>query len=160
VVANTGLRPRLDIPHPDPYTGAVTRGRSWARALSLAVLLSSVASAEHEVFYRYVVLGYVQDAKRAPLKATRVTLLREKTGFSYTAETDTQGFYIIVARLGDESLGERLTVKTESVATTIVARFDPENHAAHRGTRVDFVGGRSLERPTLFATTLKRFLAQ
>jgi hypothetical protein len=138
----------------------VTRGRIWAQALSLAVLLSSVAGAEHEMFYRYVVLGYVQDAKRAPLKGARVTLLREKTGLSYTTDTNTQGFYIIVARLGDEGLGERLTVKTESVATTIVARFDPGNHAAHRGTRVDFVGPGSLERPTLFAATLTRFLAQ
>lgn len=43
---------------------------------------------------------------------------------------------------------------------TLVARFDPGDHARERGTRVDFTGRRPVESPTLFAGTLKRFLTQ
>jgi len=87
-------------------------------------------------------------------------LIREKTGFSYPAQTDAQGFYIVVARLGDESVGEHLTVKAGSLATIITARFDPTNHTVDRGTRLDFFGRKSVERPDWFTATLKRFLAQ
>lgn len=149
------------MPPPGPYTGAVTR--NWARALAFCLLslaLVPSAAAEHEVVYRYVVLGYVKDAKGAPLRGVEVEVIREKTGFSYLAETDDQGFYVIVARLGDESLGERLRVKAGSLSTTIIARFDPRNHTAERGTRLDFLGKKPVERPTWFASTLKRFLAQ
>jgi hypothetical protein len=155
------IRSRLDIPCPGPYTGAVTG--KWARVLafcSVGLALPFSATAEHEVFYRYVVVGYVKDVKGAPLPGISVELIREKTGFSYPAQTDAQGFFIVVARLGDESVGERLTVKAGSLATTITARFDPTNHTADRGTRLDFLGRKSVERSDWFATTLKRFLAQ
>lgn len=134
-----------------------------ARALAFWVVglaLASTATAEHEVFYRYVVLGYVKDVKGAPLRGVTVELIREKTGFSYLGETDAEGFYAIVSRLGDESVGERLRVKAGSLTTTIVARFDPDNHTADRGTRLDFLGKNAVERPTWFASTLKRFLAR
>jgi len=72
----------------------------------------------------------------------------------------TSGFYIIVARLGDESVGERLRVKAGSLAASITARFDPKNHMDDRGTRLDFLGTRPVERLGLVAATLKRFLAQ
>lgn len=135
----------------------------WARALafSLAGLaLASSAAAEHEVFYRYVVLGYVKDVKGNPLRGVTIKLVREKTGFSYLADTDARGFYVIIARLGDESVGEHLQVKAGALATTLVARFDPRDHATNRGTRLDFLGKRAVEQPALFASTLKRFLAQ
>ncbi|MBI3028446.1 MAG: carboxypeptidase regulatory-like domain-containing protein [Candidatus Rokubacteria bacterium] len=134
-----------------------------ARALAFCVAglaLASPAAAEHEVYYRYVVLGYVKDVKGAPLRGVTVEAIREKTGFSYLAETDGEGFYVIVSRLGDESLGERLRVKAGSQSTTIIARFDPRNRAAERGTRLDFLGKKAVERPTWFASTLKRFLAR
>ena len=41
-----------------------------------------------------------------------------------------------------------------------MARFEPTNHAAERGTRVDFTGGKVTERPELFAETLKQFLSK
>ena len=135
----------------------------WARALAfcfVSLALVSSASAEHEVFYRYVVLGYVKDVKGVPLRGVSVKLIREKTGFSYLAETDAQGFYAIIARLGDESLGERLLVKAGSLTATVVARFDPKNHTTDRGTRLDFLGKRAMEHPIAFVSTLKRFLAQ
>lgn len=135
----------------------------WAQFLAFCafgLLFSPPASAEHEVSYRYVVLGYVKDAKGAPLQGTPVEVIREKTGFSYLAETDAQGFYIIVARVGDESVGERFTVKAGPLTATITARFDPRNHTAERGTRLDFLGKKPLERPGWFTATLKRFLAQ
>lgn len=135
----------------------------WARALAFCVAgltLASTATAEHEVYYRYVVLGYVKDVKGVPLRGVTIELVREKTGFSYLAETDAEGFYVIVSRLGDESAGERLRIKAGSPSTTIIARFDPQDHAVDRGTRLDFLGKKAVERSTWFASTLKRFLAR
>jgi len=135
----------------------------WALALAFCfagLLLFRPGAAEHEVFYRYVVLGYVKDAKGVPLQGVTVKLIREKTGFSYLAETDAQGFYVLVARLGDESEGEQLTVKAGPLTATMVARFDPTNHTADRGTRLDFLGTRPVERRNWFAATLKRFVDQ
>ena len=135
----------------------------WARVLAFCLVgfvPASSATAEHEVFYRYVVLGYVKDVKGVPLRGVAVKLIREKTGFSYPAETDAQGFYVMVARLGDESAGERLRVMAGSLTATLVARFDPKDHATDRGTRLDFLGKKAVERPTAFASTLKRFLTQ
>ena len=118
------------------------------------------AWAEHQVSYRYVVLGYVTDAQNRGRPGVRVELRREKTGFSYLGETGADGFYVIVARLGDESAGETLQLRAENQALTLTARFDPADHATERGTRVDFTGRRPVESPTAFAVTLKRFLAQ
>ncbi len=134
----------------------------WGRALAFCVAglaLAAPATAEHEVFYRYVVLGYVKDVKGAPLRGITVELIRQKTGFSYVAETDAEGFYVIISRLGDDSVGERLRVKAGSLATIITANFDPRNHTAHRGTRLDFLGKKAVERPTWFASSLKRLMA-
>jgi hypothetical protein len=128
-------------------------------ALVVAGGLSSHAGAEHEVFYRYVVLGYARDTRGAPVAKVPVELVRDKTGFSYLAETGADGFYLVIARLGDESVGERLTLRLGQVSTRITARFDPANHAEHRGTRVDLQGTSFQERPhASFATTLARFL--
>ena len=135
-------------------------------ALLVACLLAGLpagappARAEHAVAFRYTVLGYVTDASGRARPGTRVELSREKTGFSYLGETDAQGFYVIVARLGDENVGETLALRVNTQALTLVARFDPQDHATERGTRVDFTGPRTRETPTLFADTLKRFLAQ
>jgi hypothetical protein len=40
----------------------------------------------------------------------------------------------------------------------IVAHFDPKNHADDRGTRVDLVARRILERAESFRPTLREFL--
>ena len=105
-------------------------------------------------------LGYVTDAENRGRRGVRVELLREKTGFSYLGETDADGFYVIVARLGDESVGETLQLRAENQAMTVTVRFDPADHATERGTRVDFTARRPVESPTAFAVTLKRYLAQ
>jgi len=118
------------------------------------------ARAEHQISYRYVVLGYVTDAQNRARPGVRVELRRERTGFSYLGETDSDGFYVIVARLGDESAGESLHLRAEGQAMTLTARFDPADHATERGTRVDFTARRPVESPTAFAGTLKRYLGQ
>lgn len=129
-------------------------------ALLVGVVLLGVqpAAAEHEVYYRYVVLGYVQDAQGAPRRAQTVELVRDRTGLAYRAETDAQGLFVLVARLGDESAGEILTLHVGDRHTRIAARFDPGNHVDERGTRVDLVGGRFVERAASFPSTLARFL--
>jgi len=151
----------------------VTGRRAAFVALALAGALGAVAApgpgpapivrearAEHQVSYRYIVLGYVIDAENRGRPGVRVELRREKTGFSYLGETDTDGFYVIVARLGDESAGESLHLRAEGQATTLTARFDPADHATERGTRVDFTARKPVESPTAFAVTLKRYLSQ
>ena len=82
--------------------------------------------AEHEVFYRYTVLGYVKDARGHPVKGREVRLVREKTGFSYLGQTDHTGLYVVILRLGDESAGEAVTVSTgEAIRTRVRAWRTP-----------------------------------
>ena len=130
-------------------------------ALLLPLLLASLAApaaAEHEVFYRYTVLGYVKDAAGKPRASQTIELIRDKTGFSYLGETDADGLFVIVARLGDESAGEALTLRAGDLHTRLTARFDASNHTDERGTRVDLVGTRAVERPAWFRSTLANFL--
>jgi hypothetical protein len=116
--------------------------------------------AEHEVYYRYTVLGYVKDGAGQERPGIPVELVRLQTGFSYLDRTDQTGFYVIIARLGDDSAGEKLDLVASGRRLTITARFDPANHTLERGTRVDFVGDRPVETPAAFAATLQRFLAR
>ncbi|HET7874704.1 MAG TPA: carboxypeptidase-like regulatory domain-containing protein [Methylomirabilota bacterium] len=143
-----------------PYTGRVTGKCAALLALPMVLLGASPSRAEHEVSSRYTVLGYITDAQGRARPGVKVELVREKTGFSYVTDTDKNGLYVIVARLGDESAGEALQLRMGRQSVKLRAHFDPKDHTHERGTRVDFVGGRSLETPTAFAATLKRFLAQ
>ena len=130
-----------------------------ALAVVLGVVLAAgPALAEHEVFYRYTLLGYVKDTHGRPVRGREITVVRDKTGFSYLGETDARGMYVLVVRLGDESLGEQLTIRAGSAATRITVRFDAANHADERGTRVDVDGARFVERPAWFPSTLALYL--
>jgi hypothetical protein len=133
-------------------------GKCAAILVFLAVSTAAPARAEHEVQYRYTVIGYVKDAAGKLRAGVPIELTREKTGFSYLGETDPAGLYCLVARLGDESLGESLRLRAGTQTLTITARFDPADHVRERGTRVDFLGSRPFEIPTAFASTLRRFL--
>jgi len=131
------------------------------RLLWLGLLVAVVAApavAEHEIFYRYTVLGYVKDAAGKPSPGQTVELIRDKTGFSYLGQTDESGLFVIVARLGDESAGESLTLRLGTTLQRLVARFDAANHTDERGTRVDLEGARVLERPAWFRSTLATLL--
>jgi len=138
--------------------------RSLLRAalgIVLAIgILAAPASAEHEVQFRYTVLGYVKDAAGKPRKGVGLEVTRQKTGLFYKGETDAAGLYVIVTRLADESRGEGLLVRAGPASLRITARLDPEDHKTERGTRVDFTGGRATELPELFAGTLKEFLSK
>jgi hypothetical protein len=125
-----------------------------------AVLAADVARSEHQVFYRYTVLGYVKDAGGRPLRDREVRVVRDKTGFSYLGETDASGLYVVIVRLGDESVGEHLTVQAGTVSTRVTVRFEPSNHTDERGTRLDVEGARVVERSAWFASTLSLFLGQ
>ncbi len=132
-----------------------------ALVLALAWVLAGVpAAAEHEVYYRYVVLGFVKDARGRPVAARQVEVVRDKTGFSYLGETDAKGFYLLIARLGDESAGEPLTLRVGGVRLKLTARFDPANHTDARGTRVDALGARLVERTAWFPSTLASALGR
>jgi hypothetical protein len=150
------LTPRIA----SPYTVRVAGRRSAWLAFLLVLVTAAAAFAEHEVYYRYTVLGYVKDAKGKPRQGVQVELVRDKTSFSYLGETDAGGLYVIVARLGDESAGETLRLRALKQTVAITARFDPRDHVRERGTRVDFRGAKPVETPTAFAATLKQFLKQ
>ena len=126
--------------------------------LATGFLVAPPALAEHEAQFRYTVLGYVKDAAGKPRRGVALEVTRQKTGLSYPGETDAAGLYVIVTRMADESLGERLLVRAGPRSLQVAARFDPADHAAERGTRVDFTGAKAVERPELFTTTLKQFL--
>ena len=116
------------------------------------------AGSEHTVYYRYVVLGFVKDARGKLVGGRPVEVVRDKTGLSYPTETDPQGFFVVVVRLGDESAGETLTLRAGQAAMKITARFDPANHTDDRGTRVDLEGTKFVEHTAGFRPTLVRFL--
>jgi hypothetical protein len=138
----------------------VTGKLAGSLAFLLLALCASPASPEHEVQYRFTVLGYLKDARGKPRPGVTVALVRDKTGFSYLGDSDAEGLYVIVARLGDESVGERLSLQAGEQRASVTVRFDPFNHTQERGTRVDFLGSRSVERATWFPATLKRFMAR
>ena len=135
--------------------------RRLAVALAFIVgvlLIAGPSGAEHEVYYRYTVLGYVKDAKGRALAGREIAIVRDKTGFSYLGETDAKGLYVIVLRLGDESRGERLTVRAGSASTEVLVRFDAANRTEERGTRLDIDGARFVERAAWFPSTLALYL--
>jgi hypothetical protein len=125
----------------------------------LVLLAALPAAGEHEVWYRYTVLGYVMDAEGKPRAGQPVELIRNRTGLAYRADTDADGFYVIVARLGDESAGEAMTLRLGRADVRLIARFDPANHSDERGTRVDLDGGRAVERAAAFRSTLANFVS-
>ena len=124
----------------------------------LAGFLTGPAAAEHEIYYRYTVLGYIKDGTGKPQPGQTVELIRDKTGFSYLGRTDESGLFVIVARLGDERAGESLTLRWGTARLRLVARYDATNHSDERGTRVDVDGARVLERPASFRATLATWL--
>src|SRR6266849_2593533 len=127
---------------------------------SISAYGAPLVSAEHEVQYRYTVLGYVTDANGRPRAGVGLEVTRQKTGFAYQGETDARGLYVIVTRLADESRGERLLVRAGPASLWVTARFQPVDHATERGTRVDFAGDKVMEQAGLFQATLTRFLAR
>ena len=131
-----------------------------AVVVALVALALSVApvAAEHTVFYRYVVLGFVKDARGKLVSGRPVEVIRDKTGFAYSGRTDELGFFVTILRLGDESAGETLTLRIGNATTTITARFDPANHTDDRGTRVDLDATKFVERSAAFQPTLARFV--
>ena len=66
---------------------------SAAAALTLAVPpVAGPVGAEHEVYYRFVVLGFVTDARGQPRRDQPVEVVRDKTGFSYLARPTARGY--------------------------------------------------------------------
>jgi hypothetical protein len=126
--------------------------------LVVLALVVAPAAAEHTVYYRYVVLGFVKDAQSKQVPGQAVEVVRNKTGLAYSGRTDEQGLFVMVVRLGDESVGETLTLRIGEATTTITARFDPTNHTDDRGTRVDLDGTTFVERTAAFHPTLARFV--
>jgi hypothetical protein len=124
----------------------------------LAAALAGPVAAEHQIHYRYTVLGYVKDGAGKPRAGQTVELIRDKTGFAYLGRTDEAGLFVIVARLGDESAGESLTLRLGATHLRLVARFDVTNHTDERGTRVDVDGSRVAERQASFRATLATLL--
>src|SRR2546428_7260525 len=72
------------------HRGVLRKAVGVLAALTLLSTLScppAKVSAEHEVQYRYTVLGYVTDANGRPRAGVGLEVTRQKTGFSYQGET-------------------------------------------------------------------------
>jgi len=135
------------------------RVRRWVSLSAAAGLaLARPADATHEVTHRYVVLGHVWDGAGRPVPGTEVQVTRGKTALVYQKRTGPDGLYVVIVHLHDDDLLERLEVRTREAALSIEVRFNPLNVRAERGTRVDFTGGRAMERQELFARTLEEYL--
>src|SRR5262249_23328995 len=124
-------------------------------ALGAVVLCITPLAAGHEVYYRLTVLGYGKGGEGRPVPDAKIEVVRDKTGFTYLGETADDGFYVVRVRLGDESLGEALSVRQGTHVLHVITAFDPTNQVDERGTRVDFEGARSIERATAFRSTLQ-----
>ena len=132
---------------------------SWLGLFVIAALLfAPPVEASHEVDHRYLVLGYVSDGAGRPISRTQVQVVREKTRFTYHAETDADGFYLIVAHLHDEDLLDTLRVTANGATIRVHAWLDPVDTRNHRGTRVDLTGTKAEERREMFAETLADYL--
>lgn len=130
-------------------------------AATLALVLAPTAQAIHQVDHRYVVLGYVRDATGRPVAGRVVRVVRQKTGLALEAETDADGFYVVIAHLHDEDLLDRLWVAVgPRVALWLEARFNPFDSRTPRGTRVDFTDGVPREQPDQFAAALERYVSK
>lgn len=129
-------------------------------AAALALSLATPVEATHEVNHRYVILGYVRDAAGRPLARIVVRIVREKTGLAYEAETDGDGFYLVILHLHDEDALEPLWVAVGRAALRVEARFDPLDPRTPRGTSVTFTGGVARERPDEFAAALARYVGK
>jgi hypothetical protein len=128
-------------------------------AAGLALLIA--AAARDEAFGaedRYTVLGFVRDARGQPRVGQTVELVRDKTGLAYRAETDGEGLYVVVARLGHETLGEGLTLRIGEARTRLTVQFEVDSDRGDRGTRVDLEGTRWVERSAWFRSTLTRIV--
>ena len=121
--------------------------------LGVLTLAGTPAAATHEVYFRYVVLGFVKDARGRAVAGRELVLTRDKTGYAYPGATDEQGFFIIVAQLGDESAGEPLTLtfgrRSSGCARSSIRRTTATPGHADRSRGRTFV-----ERNTLFRATL------
>ena len=127
-------------------------------SVAAGLALAGPTEATHEVTHRYVVLGYVRDGIDRPLPGIEVQVTRENTGLVYRERTGPDGLYLVIVHLHDEDLLDRLSVRAGRGAIRIEARFDPRDTSAVRGTRVDFTGGRVVERHDMFARTLDEYL--
>lgn len=133
---------------------------SLSLAAAAAWVIAASSEATHEVYYRYLVLGYVRDSAGRPIPGSNVRVVREKTGLRYETKTEGDGFYLLIINLHDEDLGDALQVTAGPATIRIQARFDPRDAQNHRGTRVDFRGGQAEERQEMFAETLRDYLRQ
>lgn len=86
-------------------------------------------------------------------------LVRQKTGLTLEAETDADGFYLVIVHLHDGDLLDTLWVAVGPRATLrLKAQFNPFDSRTPRGTGVDFTDGVPRERPEEFATALERYV--
>jgi hypothetical protein len=128
-------------------------------AVVLGLALAPTVEAIHAVDHRYVVLGYVRDATGRPLAGKAVRVVRQKSGLVLEAETDWDGFYVVIVHLHDEDLlGTLWVAVTPRTTLRLKAQFNPFDARTPRGTRVDFTDGVPRERPEEFATALERYV--
>lgn len=122
----------------------VPRVLRFTATLLLAALLSTTASAEHEADHRYIVEGYVLDARENPRADVKVAVTADE-GLLGEAVTDRRGFYRIRLHLHNSDLGKQLSVKIGDRETGIEVSFDPGDTETDRVHDLNFIGADTTE---------------
>lgn len=105
----------------------------------LMILLAGAASAEHEADHRYIVQGYVLDARENP-KADLTVAVTADEGLLGETMTDRRGFYRVRLHLHNTDLGRELTVKAGDREARVEVAFDPADTGTDRVHDLNFVG--------------------
>lgn len=103
------------------------------------MLLAGTASAEHEADHRYIVEGYVLDARENPKTDLTVAVTADE-GLLGETVTDRRGFYRVRLHLHNTDLGRELTVKAGDREARVEVAFDPADTETDRVHDLNFVG--------------------
>ncbi len=110
-----------------------------AALFMLMILHTGTASAEHEADHRYIVEGYVLDARENPRADLTVAVTADE-GLLGETVTDRRGFYRVRLHLHNTDLGKQLTVKAGDREARIEVAFDPGDAETDRVHDLNFVG--------------------
>lgn len=122
----------------------VPRLPGFTSALLLAALLSTTASAEHEADHRYIVEGYVLDARENPKADVKVAVTAEE-GLLGEDVTDRRGFYRIRLHLHNPDPGKSLNVKAGEREAEIEVTLDRGDREQDRIHDLNFIGAATTE---------------
>jgi hypothetical protein len=101
-------------------------------------LFPSPIRATHEADHRFIVSGYVRDARGNAVQDARVIVVDTRIGEGSTAFTDPSGYYEVLLHLHNENLGDEIRITAQDETKMITATFDSKDATTERRVQVDF----------------------